>query len=365
MRALYLLLPTLICISACKKDPVDSDPVVTPEEEIYFPENFTGVWETKDPNDLDWNTAEIPNLYAYIDSIGSRAFIVLYNGRIVLEHYHGNQLNGQPFTSSSNWYWASAGKSLASFAVGIAVEDGYIDLNAPTSTYLGTGWTNTSSAQEAAITVRHQLEMTTGLNDDGDVDCVTPSCLTYAADAGTRWAYHNAPYTLLHNVVEIATPVTFEEYVQNEVLAKIGIGGNWFWLDNNHVFFSSARSMARFGILNLAGGIWNGDTLLSKSYFQTMTQPSQTLNPSYGYLYWLNGQSSFMLPSTQVQFPGSMSPNAPSDMFAALGKNGQILNIAPSEKLVVVRMGESTDNAFVSAVLQDEIWKRLNRVIQP
>jgi hypothetical protein len=93
-----------------------------------------------------------------------------------------------------------------------------------------------------------------------------------------------------------------------------------------------------------------------------MRTPSQTLNNSYGYLTWLNGQSSFMLPSSQLVFPGSAIPSAPSDMYAALGKNGQIINVVPSEGLVIVRMGSSMGNSYVGNQYNDTIWQHINNL---
>jgi hypothetical protein len=71
-----------------------------------------------------------------------------------------------------------------------------------------------------------------------------------------------------------------------------------------------------------------------------------------------------MLPGTQFVFPGWLTPQAPRDMFAALGKDGQILNIVPSQQLVVVRMGSAPDSAYeVPTIYVNDIWRRLNRVI--
>lgn len=365
MKAYIAFCLLILSLVACKKDEPTETPFTPFENEYYYPENFTGTWATLDPDSLGWRTELIPSLFSFLDSADTRAFIVLKNGKIVLEHYNGLQLNGQPFTRSSNWYWASAGKSLTAFTLEIAIQDGLIDRNAPTSHYLGDGWTAMDTSLEHQITVQDQLQMTTGLDDGGDTDCTSPTCLQFLSTPGTRWAYHNAPYTLLHDVLNNAAPVTFEEYVQNEILAKVGIGGMWFWVDNNHVFFSNARSMARFGLLNLSQGIWNNDTLLSNDNFTRLITPSQSLNPSYGELFWLNGQSSFMLPSSQVVYNGNLIPNAPSDMYSALGKNDQILSIVPSMGLVVVRMGDAADNSPVPILFHNEIWKRLLPIIHP
>ena len=90
---------------------------------------------------------------------------------------------------------------------------------------------------------------------------------------------------------------------------------------------------------------------------------SQTLNPSYGYLTWLNGKSSFMVPGLQFNFPGSFSPNAPSDMIAALGKDGQIINIVPSQNLVYIRMGNAPGVGEVPFTFNDTVWIKLNEVM--
>ena len=117
------------------------------------------------------------------------------------------------------------------------------------------------------------------------------------------------------------------------------------------MFFSvPPRSMARFGLLLLNKGKWNETTILADNdYFNHQTQSSQALNPSYGYLTWLNGKSSYRLPQTQLSFDGPLIPNAPMDTYAALGKNDQKIYVVPSQNLVVIRMGESAGNVQLAA----------------
>jgi CubicO group peptidase (beta-lactamase class C family) len=112
------------------------------------------------------------------------------------------------------------------------------------------------------------------------------------------------------------------------------------------------------------GGNWNGNQLMTDAnYFQEMITPSQNLNNSYGYLWWLNGQSSYMIPQAQIVIPGMMFPNAPADVYAAMGRDGQFLNVSPSEGLVFVRMGNAPDNSLVPFLLNDQIWEKLNAVL--
>lgn len=356
----------LALLIGCGPDDPEPTPPTPQVPELHIPENWTGNWETVDPADLNWNTAAIDDLYGFLDSSDTRALLVLYYGRIAIEYYNGEQLNGQPFNRLSNWYWASAGKTLTAVAAGVASDRGDLDLEASASDYLGAGWTSATSSQEQAIKVRYQLSMTSGLDDGvSNPDCIDPSCFQYLAEPGTRWAYHNGVYTKLHDVIGSATGTSFEEYVQNEVTGKIGIGGSWFWLGDNRVFFSSARSMARFGILHLNDGMWGEDTIISKTTLETLINPSQSINPSYGYLYWLNGGSSFQLPGSQISFNGSLIPNAPGDMYSAIGKNSQILSIIPSEGLIIVRMGEEPLGSLVPIDYHRDLWDRLDKVFNP
>ena len=70
-----------------------------------------------------------------------------------------------------------------------------------------------------------------------------------------------------------------------------------------------------------------------------------------------------MAPTSQIVFPGSYAPDAPSDMFAAIGRNGQILSIAPSSGIVFVRMGDTNNSNSVPFTFTSQIWKRLNAII--
>lgn len=327
-------------------------------QDLYFPPLAGDTWETLDPAELGWCPERIDSLYGFLEERHTKAFLLLKDGRIVLERYFGT------FTQDSLWYWASAGKTLTSTVVGIAQEEGYLDISDQTSQYLGTGWTSAPPDKEALITVRHQLTMTTGLDDDGNVDCTLPACLDYLADAGSRWAYHNAPYTLLDDVVANATGGTFAGYFNTYLRDRIGMDGGWLPVGFNNVYFSQARSMARYGLLALNGMVWDQDTLLhDAAYFAAATTPSQDLNASYGYLWWLNGQPSFMVPTLQIVFPGPLMPHAPPDMFCALGKNDQLLNVVPGQGLVLVRMGEPAyESQSVAIVLNDQIWQRITEL---
>jgi len=122
--------------------------------------------------------------------------------------------------------------------------------------------------------------------------------------------------------------------------------------------------MARFGLLVLNQGKWNGSSIFNDSiYFNQMINTSQPLNESYGYLWWLNGKNSHMQPRIQFTFNGSLNPNAPTDMISALGKNGQIINVVPSKNMVVVRMGNDPDtNTLISAPYNNQLWDYINKL---
>lgn len=365
MIRIFFLTAMFFSLLSCKNN--EDIPGIGNDGLGYFPPENSDVWETTRPESLVWNTAEIPGLLKLLEDNGTRAFIILKDGKIVLEEYFGKDLLGiGKFNKSTNWYWASAGKTLTSFTVGKAQEDGFLTIQNKTSNFLGNGWTSLTAQQEPQITLRHQLTMTTGL-DDGVPDShgIEPKDLIFKASPGTRWAYHNGPYTLLENVVAKATNQSFDSYFKSKLSSKIGMDGFWQWLDSDHVYFSTARSMARFGLLIINKGVWNGEKIMNDaSYFNEMVNTSQSLNKGYGYLWWLNGKESFRIPESQIEFKGSISPNGPNDMISGIGKNGQYVSIIPSLNLVMVRMGKNPESVPVPFLFLNDIWEKLNRIIR-
>lgn len=352
-----------IYLSACSTDADTQNEEDVAESEtitsMYFPPLNSNEWETTTLSELQWNETAVQGLYTFLEEKNTKAFIVLKNGRIAIEWY------ATDFTQDSPWYWASAGKTLTAFTTGIAVSEDYLNLSDRSSSYLGEGWTSLPKDKEDLITVWNQLTMTTGM-DDTRGDCKTPDCLIYIADAGTRWSYHNAPYTLIQDVVSNATNTTFESYFDSKLKDRIGMTGQWISTNgSNNVYWSNARSMARFGLLNLNNGIWENTIVLDNPEFvQAMKNTSQELNESYGYLWWLNGKESAMVPQSQIVFNIPLMPSAPNDLYAGLGKNDQKLYVVPSQNLVVVRMGDETGAAALGpSGFDNELWEQLNAVI--
>jgi CubicO group peptidase (beta-lactamase class C family) len=326
-------------------------------QSLYFPPLTGNTWETISTDELGWCQDSLTQLINYVGDNNSKALIILKGGKIALEHYYGT------FVQDSLWYWASAGKTMTSFLVGMAKQEGLLSLDDPSNIYLGEGWSNCTPEQENAIKIRHHISMTTGL-DDGvpNVDCTIDTCLNYLADPGTRWAYHNAPYTIIDEIISNAAGVTLNNFFLTRVRNRTAINGIYFQTGDNNVFYSTARSMARFGLLMQNNGTWQNDVIMTDaSYFNEMITPSQNLNNSYGYLWWLNGQSSFMMPGFQLIFPGYLLPDAPADMICALGKNGQYLLISPSEDLIIVRMGNDAEgiNGAVPTIFANSIVKKI------
>jgi CubicO group peptidase (beta-lactamase class C family) len=327
-------------------------------QQLYFPPLTGNTWDTISPYSLGYCQPNIDSLYRFLEANNSKAFILLKDGKIVLEKYFGSH------TSSTLWQWASAGKTVSSFITGIAQQEGHLAITDTTKNYLGQGWTNCAPEQENKISIWNQLTMTTGL-DDGVPDnaCTLDTCLNYLADAGTRWSYHNAPYTLLESVIENATGQSLNTYTTQKLKNPTGMTGSFLSIGYNTVFFSNARSMARFGSLILNKGNWNGNQIMTDSvYFNSMVNTSQNLNKAYGYLWWLNGKQTFMVPTLQSVFAGSIVPNAPADMISAMGKGGQFLNIVPSQNLVWLRMGDEPNNSQVPFLLNNDIWAYVNEL---
>jgi CubicO group peptidase (beta-lactamase class C family) len=322
----------------------------------YFPPTTGSNWDTVSPSSLGWCTGKLDTIYKYLEAKHTKGFMVLKGGRIVLEKYFDG------FTKDSIWYWASAGKTITSFLTGIAQQEGKLDISDKTSQYLGSGWTQVPQSKEDLITIRHQLTMSSGLDDglpptgqipDPD-NCLEPQCLQYKADAGTRWAYHNAPYRLLQDVIDSATGLSINQYTNQKLKPATGIQGLWF----DYVYYSRVRDMARFGSLIINKGKWGSTALMTDTaYFNAMVNTSQGINPSYGYLWWLNGKGSYRLPGLQTTFNTDLIPTAPDDLIAALGKNDQKLYIIPGMDMVMVRMGNSAGNTLLALSSFDtELW---------
>jgi CubicO group peptidase (beta-lactamase class C family) len=325
---------------------------------FYFPPLSGNTWDTLSPQSLNWCQPRIDSLYNYLRIKNTKSFILLKNGKIVLEKYFGT------FTQDSIFYWASAGKSLTGFMTGVAQQKGLININTKVSQYIGAGWSSASLAKENLITVKNLIQMTSGLEDAPPSPCdnedTAKSCLLYKVDAGTRWAYHTGPYKKTQDVISTVAGSSYNVVTQNWIKSKIGMDGFWF----DQVYYSKARGMARFGLLNLNKGIWGNDTILKDSlYFQNMISSSQNFNLAYGYLWWLNGKSTSMSPGLQLVLTGPLIPNAPADLFAALGKNDQKIYVVPSQGLVVIRQGNSAEGVtFALSNFDDKLWDYVNKL---
>ena len=304
-------------------------------------------WSTSDPRAAGFDPAKLAAAVQAALADKSSSVMVLRDGKIVSEAY------GAGGGAAVKREIASAGKSMVSVLTGCCLDDGKIRiLDQPAADFFPE-WKGTP---KEAITVRHLITMTSGLDEKGlavrnvagDQAAINAAAPLLSAP-GTRWHYNTPVYHLMFHLVARAAGEPFESYAQKRLLDPIGMKSTWLTnkgkdasgkeVTNYYTAVCAARDLARFGLLGLAGGAWNGKTVVSSNYFRDATRPSQELNAAYGYLWWVNakqGHGAGDNRPVEYRFGG-----APFDTFAALGAMGQNVVVVPSLNLVVVRQGNA------------------------
>jgi CubicO group peptidase (beta-lactamase class C family) len=311
----------------------------------------------------EWDATALEVLFSYAAEQSSSGVVIVHQGELIAERYwdqpdevrYQRMVFGTTPDGRSLEDVASVQKSVISFLVGIAASRDLLDPDDIVSDYLGEGWSTAGSAAEATITIRHLLSMTSGLETD----------LGFETDAGERWRYNTRAYSKLVNVLEVVTDTDINTLTRRWLTEPVGMTeSDWRerpWiseeLDANRIgFVTSARDLARFGLLMLRHGTWGDVNLLENpEYLEASTAPSQALNPAYGYLWWLNGRP---LRRTGATTHTTLAPAAPSDLYAAQGALGRKVYVVPSLDLVAIRLGTQPEQNF-----NNEFWRRLMAVV--
>ena len=288
-----------------------------------------------------WAGADFASLDSFVERTAGEAFAIWEDGAMVHEWYRTD--------ASYTRDIASAQKSILSLLVGRAIGDGLVQLDTSIDDVLGQQWT--PHGQSAGITVEHLLSMTSGLDDALDV----------IAAPGERWSYSGA-FAILFDVVTAVTGREMNDVAQEWLFEPAGTANSVFYERPAGIAapvglrstVPDLMALGRVVLDGMAPGLADG--WLDRSF-----APSQAFNRSYGLLWWLNDQESFMLPGRNAQFPGPLVPTAPSSMVAALGKDDQKLYIVPEHRLVVVRLGGRAvpESQAARSTLDVDLWERL------
>jgi CubicO group peptidase (beta-lactamase class C family) len=287
--------------------------------------------------DGDNGTARLGDVLRGTDT---HAFVVIHQDRVVYERYDGGS---GPKTLETSF---SVAKSFVSALVGIAIDQGRIgSVDDPVTRYLPE--LAARDARFKQITLRDLLTMSSGLRYQessgpwlwGD-DTTTYYGVDLRKDAlqhtqiqqtpGKRWHYNNYNPLLLGLVLERATGMTVADFMASRLWQPLGAGSDASWsLDSRRSRFekmesglnATALDYARFGLLFLHGGEWNGRRIVSSEWVRAATRAQTATdfpNP-YGYFWWIDGKR--------------------PDRFYAFGNYGQYIYVDPHADAVVVRLG--------------------------
>lgn len=284
---------------------------------------------------------------AFTPGSPTAAVVVVHRGRLVAERYlDGFDRN----TRLESW---SMGKSVVATLIGRLVHDGHLTLDEPAPV---PEWKADASAY-SSITVRHLLNMSSGLDFAGDADPRTSwrygtsdhfyiygapvDTYTFATASrprhtpGTVGKYLNCdPLILCRIAKHIVTNKLHEDFTtwpQRTLLERIEITQHLLETDcyGNFVMtgfvYGTARDWARLGELYLADGVWNGERLLPEGWSEFVSTPAPGwASNEYGALFWLNRNAEYDLPE---------------DTYYMNGYGEQCVFIVPSADLVIVHMG--------------------------
>jgi CubicO group peptidase (beta-lactamase class C family) len=281
----------------------------------------------------------------------TRSVVVIYKDHLVAEKY------APGFTATSKILGWSMTKSLTATYFGILQKQGKIDIMKPAPI---AEW---QKDDRKKITINDLLNMNSGLEweeDYGKLSDVTKMLFIdenmsrsqinkpLVGKPNNTWNYSSGTTNLLSGILRqhFKTHQEYLDFWYSSLLDKIGMNSALVESDMSGNFVGSSygwattRDWAKFGLLYLHKGNWNGEQLFNESWAKYVATPTNTSNGYYGAHFWLNAGGKF--------------PNAPKDMFYASGFQGQMVAIFPSHDLVIVRMGLSEDfdfNGFLSSII--------------
>jgi CubicO group peptidase (beta-lactamase class C family) len=162
----------------------------------------------------------------------------------------------------------------------------------------------------------------------------------------------------------------FQAYLQRELLTPLGIEpGSWRWgrdsAGHTQGFFDlhmTPNDYARLGELLRRGGVWRGRRLLARRAVKAAITPTKT-NGCYGWMIWLNRAKPCVGPRVSERPVDNHRefPELPVDLYHFSGLFGQLVAVFPSQKIIVVRLGqEANPGGFAGgADYQNELFKRV------
>lgn len=301
------------------------------------------------PTNVDWHALQAASDWAFDRESPEQvtlSLMVVQGGKIIHERY----APGVDMTTRTRT-WSTA-KSIAVTLFGILADEGKMALDEP----LGFDWLPRASSPESdprsRITLRHVLNMSSGLYtvDNRGLEYATGSGLAYWAGAssaigardralirepGTNWDYENYDTLLGVYAMKLALgdDQTYLEFPRKALLDRIGMRNTLLSVDRFGDFilssqvYTNARDLARLGLLYLNGGVWDGERVLSERWIDFVRTPAPATaerGNQYGGQWWL--------------VPDSRD-DVPLDAYSTAGNRGQFAIVVPSHDLVIVRRG--------------------------
>lgn len=291
----------------------------------------------------------------FLEETGTQAFLVIRDGELVFEEYFNETQRDSMVTSFS------VAKSFTSALIGIAIEEGHIDsVDNPITTYLPELAARDPRFQD--ITIRHVLLMASGLeyqdlrafllNGDDPLTTYYPDQRELGlenthiiAPPGRYFSYNKYHPQWLGMILERATGMSVTAYLQTRIWDRIGMEYDGSWsLDSQASGFEkmetgvNARAIdfAKFGLLFLNGGRWEGQPVVPQAWVDASTQPYLPTRYDEYYDDWVKampgqGYYAFM-------WWGMVREDGGYDFFGE-GDKGQFIYVSPRNNLIIVRNG--------------------------
>lgn len=313
-----------------------------------------------EPNDTVFSNIDYVKLNAVVanafDKKGqkdkrTRSVIVIYKNKIIAEKY------ADGFNKNSRILGWSMTKSLTATYFGILQKQGKFDIMKPAPI---DEW---ATDERSKITINDLLHMNSGLEWEENYSkiCDATKMLFIEEDMtqsqinkplvgkpNNTWNYSSGTTNLLSGILrnQFKSHQEYLDFWYSALIDKIGMNSMVVETDMTGNFVGSSyswattRDWAKFGLLYLHKGNWNGEQIFDESWAKYVATPTNGSNGKYGAHFWLNANGDF--------------PDVPRDFYRCSGYQGQMVAIFPSHDLVIVRMGLSEEfdfNGFLSGVV--------------